>query len=48
MSATILVTSLRRLYHKGEVEREKLNSLLDQGKIDSESYQYILRRKIDD
>ena len=42
MAINILVTSLKRLYLKGEIDKEKLDNLLAAGKIDQDGYDYIL------
>ena len=42
MINSILVISLKRLYTTGKVTREKIDALLSSGKIDQESYEYII------
>jgi hypothetical protein len=43
MPVTILVSSLRRLFIKSEINKEKLDSLLGEGKVDREGYEYITK-----
>lgn len=39
-----LVESLKRLYYRGEVSSQKLNSMLKDKKITKEEYEYIISR----
>ena len=36
-----LVNSLKRLYSKGKVSKDKIKAMLDSGKINNEEYTFI-------
>lgn len=38
----VLIDSIKRLYKNGQITNEKLNELLEKGKITQTEYMYIL------